>query len=83
MVITERTTLTEQKLSAYLQEVQKLESNKVTLTFHQVPFDDWMDWVQLLSKQYEINVEQLKAQRTNPSAPLIRLSFCQNKVACH
>ncbi|WP_304985572.1 type II secretion system protein GspM [Coxiella-like endosymbiont] len=64
-VIAERI-LTEQKLSAYFQQVQQLEINKVTLTFHQVSFDDWMGWVQLLSKQYEINVEQLKAQKINP-----------------
>ncbi|WP_048874833.1 type II secretion system protein M [Candidatus Coxiella mudrowiae] len=66
LVIAERTTLTEQKLSAYLQEVQKLESNKVTLTFHQVPFDDWMDWVQLLSKKIRNQCRAIEGTKNEP-----------------
>lgn len=59
-------TLTAKNLSGYLQQVQQRETNQLILHFHQVPFDELIDWLQQLSREYGIVVQQTTVTRTTP-----------------
>jgi general secretion pathway protein M len=58
--------LSDMKLNRYLQHTQQPQSNTLVLHFHQVPFDDLMHWIQDLSHQYQIGVQQFSATKTDP-----------------
>ncbi len=52
--------LTDQKLNAYLERAQQSNPNEINLNFHQVPFDEFMTWIQQLSRKYRIVVQSIK-----------------------
>jgi type II secretory pathway component PulM len=58
--------LNEDKLNIYLQNVKQPQNNQLILQFHQVPFDDLLHWLQMISRQYNINVQELTASKTLP-----------------
>lgn len=65
LVYVERT-LTEQKLSGYLDHIQQQDSDLLQLSFHHIPFDDLMNWLQTLSQTSGINARQIRLTKTEP-----------------
>jgi general secretion pathway protein M len=65
LVLAEKT-LTQRKLSRYLQQVQQPEANELTLKFHKIPFDQLMNWLQMLTHQDSIKVQKFSANKTSP-----------------
>lgn len=57
-------TLSAAKLNSYLQQV-KDEEKQTVLIFHEVPFDALMQWIEKLSHQNNIHVQQLTAHKTD------------------
>lgn len=57
--------LSDMKLNRYLQQVKQPQNNTIVLHFHHVPFDALLHWVQDLSRQYQINVQQFQATKAD------------------
>lgn len=56
-------TLSQQSLSTYLKQVQQPQQNQIALTFKNVPFDKLMQWLQTMTTQHDIKVQQFTAKR--------------------
>jgi len=59
--------LNDKRLSRYLTQMQQPQAKQLVLTFHKVPFDSFIRWLQVLTHQYAVEVPQLKANPTDPS----------------
>lgn len=56
-------TLSQEKLSSYLKQVQQLHQNKITLTFDRVPFQQLLQWLQKLIAMHDVQIQQFNAHR--------------------
>ena len=56
-------TLSQEKLSLYLKQVQQPHQNTITLTFNNVPFQPLMRWLQKLITTEGVHIQQFKAYR--------------------
>lgn len=64
LTLIEQTAL-QQKLSPYLKKVEQPQFNQVILTFEQVPFDQLMQWIQMLVLQQGVRVVSFSAKRSS------------------
>jgi len=65
LVLAEKT-LTRHKLSRYLRQVQQPQANQLALKFHKIPFDQLLNWLQILTHQNSIEIQKFTANKTNP-----------------
>lgn len=56
-------TLSQQALSTYLKQVQQPQQNQIVLTFEDVPFDQLMQWLQMMTTKHGVAVKQFTATR--------------------
>ena len=52
-----------QQLSTYLKQVEQPQPNQISLTFDNVPFDNLLRWLEMLSTTHGVNVIQMNATR--------------------
>lgn len=56
-------TLASQQLSSYLKQIQQADQNQIELMFKGVPFDKFMQWLQVLIVKHDLHVARLTATR--------------------
>lgn len=78
LVLAEKT-LTEHKLSRYLQQIQQPQENTLALKFHKIPFDQLMNWLQLLTHQNSITIQKFTANKAKPIGTVnVMITLTQN-----
>jgi len=78
LVRTEKT-LTQHKLSRYLQKVQQPKSNQLVLQLDKAPFDDLIQWLQLMTRQGGVVIQKFTADKTKPLGTVNAVIMLQQK----